>query len=93
MSGVSRRDFLLGWIKKIKNNLQELTDLPDILKKVDKIINSEKDIQQLDCNSGWQDNKVGINKSPTVRAGNPFILGKTKTDLVRKLTPLECERL
>ena len=42
MSGVSRRDFLLGWIKKIKNNLQELTDLPDILKKVDKIINSEK---------------------------------------------------
>ncbi len=42
MSGVSRRDFLLGWIKKIKNNLQELTDLPDILKRVDKIINSEK---------------------------------------------------
>ncbi len=39
---ISRRDFLLGWIKKIKNNIQELTDLPDLLNRIDKIINRQK---------------------------------------------------
>ena len=53
----------------------------------------QKNIQQLDCESGWQDNKVGIYKSPTLRYGNPFCLAKDKNNKVRRITVTEAERL
>jgi DNA (cytosine-5)-methyltransferase 1 len=40
------------------------------------IIKSDKEIYQCECESGWQDNKVGLKISPTIRANNnnTFIL-------------------
>lgn len=45
-------------------------------KEKELIKNSKKEIYQCKCNSGWQDNKVGIKVSPTIRANNnnTFIL-------------------
>lgn len=45
------------------------------------------------CDSGYQDNKVGITKSPCLRAGNSFTLARTKSGGIRLLTPVERERL
>ena len=40
------------------------------------IIKSNKEIYQCECESGWQDNKIGLKVSPTIRANNnnTFIL-------------------
>lgn len=65
----------------------------NIIRDYEEIINSEKDIYHCKCESGWQDNKVGLKKSQTLRAGNSFALCKTSDDYIRRLTPLECERL
>ena len=44
------------------------------------------------CESGWQDNQVGIEYTPTLRAGNSstFVYHDYR---IRKLTPRECFRL
>lgn len=56
------------------------------------IANSDKDIYQCECTTGWQDNKVGIKVSPTLRASKPHTC--VYSDLrIRKLTPKECWRL
>ena len=56
------------------------------------ISQSDKEIYQCECISGWQDNKVGIKVSPTLRAGNPHTC--VYCDFrIRKLTPKECWRL
>lgn len=56
------------------------------------ISQSDKEIYQCECTSGWQDNKVGIKVSPTLRAGNPHTC--VYSDFrIRKLTPKECWRL
>ena len=34
------------------------------------IIKSDKEIYQCECESGWQDNKIGLKVSPTIRANN-----------------------
>ena len=53
------------------------------------ISTSNKDIYQCKCDSGWQDNKIGIKLSPTIRAGNnnTFVL---RGSCISKLTPKEC---
>lgn len=61
--------------------------------QIDLIRKSEKDIQVLDCTSGWQDNKVWIKKSPTLRSWNSFTLVRTKNKWVRLLTISEKEKL
>ena len=48
---------------------------------------------QLKCESGFQDNKIGIDKCPTLRAGNNCTYVQIPLHKYRKLTPLECERL
>lgn len=49
---------------------------PSVLKNIEQekeeINSSEKDIFQCQCDSGFQDNKVGIKISPTLRANNPI---------------------
>ena len=56
------------------------------------IANSEKEIYQCKCNNGWQDNKVGIKVTPTIRANNNHTC--VYNDFrIRKLTPKECFRL
>ncbi len=57
-----------------------------------KISVSDKEIYQCKCDSGWQDNKVGIKVCPTLRAGNSHTC--VYNDFrIRKLTPRECFRL
>jgi DNA (cytosine-5)-methyltransferase 1 len=58
----------------------------------DKIAQSDKDIFMCDCTSGFNDNKVGIKLSPTIRAGNSHTAVYNNL-LIRKLTPKECWRL
>ena len=48
---------------------------------------------QIPSISGFQDNKVGITKSPCLRAGNNFCLVMTNNKGIRCATPLEWERL
>lgn len=56
------------------------------------IAESDKEIYQCQCDSGWQDNKIGIKVSPTLRANNPFTCVYANC-CIRRLTPLECYRL
>jgi site-specific DNA-cytosine methylase len=48
---------------------------------------------QVPCDSGYQDHKIGITKSPCLRAGNSFTLAMCKSGGIRRLTPVEWERL
>lgn len=56
------------------------------------IAKTDKEIYQCKCESGYQDKKVGIKVSPTLRAGNSHtcILNNFR---IRKLTPKEYWRL
>lgn len=53
---------------------------------------SDKSIYQCKCDGGYQDNKVGITLSPTLRSGNnnTFVFTGTR---IRRLTPNEWFRL
>lgn len=62
-------------------------------KELDEIAISEKDIYQAQCDSGWQDNKIGLKISQTIRANNSFAPVLDNNFTIRKLTPLECFRL
>ena len=62
-------------------------------KELDEIAISEKDIYQAKCDSGWQDNKIGLKISQTIRANNSFAPVLDNNFTIRKLTPLECWRL
>ena len=53
---------------------------------------SNKDIYQCKCDNGWQDNKVGIKISPTIRAENPYTCVYSG-HRIRRLTSRECFRL
>ena len=48
---------------------------------------------QIPTNSGFQDHKVSIDKSPCLRAGNSFTLVQTRKKGIRLATTLEWERL
>jgi DNA (cytosine-5)-methyltransferase 3A len=75
-------------IGKFKNCIRK-----NVVSQYDEIISSSKKIHQLKCSSGWQDNKVGITKTPTLRAGNSFCLIKTPENKIRLITITEAERL
>lgn len=62
-------------------------------KELDEIAISDKDIYQAQCDSGWQDNKIGLKISQTIRANNSFAPVLDNNFTIRKLTPLECFRL
>ena len=70
---------------------------PSVAKNLERekeqIATTDKEIYQCKCDSGWQDNKVGITVSPTIRSGNSSIYGLSKDLRIRKLTPKECWRL
>ena len=65
----------------------------NVMRQLDLIRNSKKPIQALECTSGWQDNKVGIYKSPCLRAGNGFVLGMNRNSYIRRLKVNEFEEL
>ena len=57
------------------------------------IMKSDKEMYQCKVTSGWSDNVVGLQVSPTLRSGNSCTYGMTSNHLIRKLTPKECWRL
>lgn len=57
------------------------------------IATSTKEIYQCKCESGWQDNKIGILTSPTIRANNNNTFCLDNLTRIRKLIPKECFRL
>ena len=66
----------------------------NMIEQHDNIVKSDKDFYQMECTSGFQDNKVALKKSCCLRAGNAdcFVLDKSILKY-RRFTPLECERL
>lgn len=58
----------------------------------EQISKSDKEIYQCECTSGWQDNKVGIKVSPTIRYSSNHTCVYSDYR-IRKLTPKECWRL
>jgi site-specific DNA-cytosine methylase len=58
----------------------------------EKIQNSNKEIYQCVCESGFNDNKCGLKTSPTIRALNDCVYAYTGK-VIRKLTQKECFRL
>ena len=77
-----------GNIEKFKPSVYK-----NVVEQYEMIIQSTKNIQPLVCNSGWQDNKVGIYKTPTLRHGNSFCIVKDKNNKIRRITVTEAERL
>ena len=65
----------------------------NIEREKEQIANSNKEIYQLKCESGFQDNKVGLKVSPTVRATTDSTFALDNHFRIRKLTPRECWRL
>jgi DNA-cytosine methyltransferase len=70
----------------------------NIRKQTDKIIPTLNGFCSLDCKSGFQDHKIGIIKTPTLRAGNSntYILDTISYKncfYIRKLLPIEWEKL
>lgn len=61
-------------------------------REIENIVSTDKEIYQCECKSGFQDNKIGIKVTPTIRANNSLthILHNGN---IRKLTPRECWRL
>ena len=54
---------------------------------------SKSGFAQLKCSSGFQDNKIGITKTPTLRAGNPCCYVQAGKTYFKQISPLEAERL
>ena len=61
-------------------------------REAEEISKSDKEIYQCECTSGWQDNKVGIKVSPTIRYSSNHTCVYSDYR-IRKLTPKECWRL
>lgn len=59
----------------------------------DAIANSDKEIYYPECESGFQDNRVGLKISPAVRAANDNLFALDNHFRIRKLTVRECWRL
>lgn len=59
----------------------------------EKIATTKKEIYHCECNSGWQDNEIGIKVTPTIRANNNNTFCLDGNWVIRKLTPRECWRL
>lgn len=98
--GILLRDILES--SEIQKDYIETKILIDNIKPsvAKNIIEQHKEIKagkngfyQLKCSSGFQDNKIGITKTPSLRAGNSSTYVKAGSFYYRKLTPLECERL
>lgn len=62
------------------------------VREAEEIAKSDKEIYQCECTSGWQDNKVGIKVSPTIRYSSTHTCVYNDYR-IRKLTPKECWRL
>jgi site-specific DNA-cytosine methylase len=70
-----------------------MQELWENLEQEENIQEGKNGFYQLKCSSGFQDNKIGITKTPSLRAGNSSTYVKAGNFYYRKLTPLECERL
>lgn len=81
-------EFNIDYIENFKNCVRNNIINVDILKH-----SNQNGFVQIPCNSGFQDNKIAITKSPCLRAGNSFCLTKTKNNGIRRLKPIEFERL
>jgi len=65
----------------------------NIARESEQILCSDQDFYTCKAESGYQDNKVGLKVSPTLRANNSHTLALTPKLRVRKLTSKECWRL
>ncbi len=97
-SQVGDKDITLKDILEVDKDINYIDDFKNCVRKNIVDINIDNFMKpsgfaQIPCNSGFQDHKVGIYKSPCLRAGNSFTLIQTKNKGIRLATPLEWERL
>ena len=84
---VQKDNYVITVDENIKPSVRE-----NFEREKEQISTSNREIHQCECKSGWQDNKVGIKVTPTIRANNPFTAIYCDYR-IRKLTPRECLRL
>ena len=91
----SGTDTYLGLKQKIHKSIQPST--AELIDQQHRTIEAAtSDIINLECTSGFSDHKVGLKKTPCLRAGNSstYIMDKSKTGvLYRKITVNEAEKL
>ena len=88
LSDILEKDKNINYIDKFKNCVRKNIiglKIEDYLK--------DSGFAKIPCNGGFQDNKIGILKSPCLRAGNSFTLCMTEKKGIRLLSQLEWERL
>lgn len=90
-------DFDINQIVKNKNEIYIDKNIKNCVRKnyirdKDEIAVSNKEIYSCKCTSGWNDNKVGIKISPTLRALNSHTC-VLANNVIRKITPREALRL
>ena len=71
----------------------------NILRELDDIIKSDKNIYRPKCKSGWNDHQIGIKYAPALRASNPNTIVLQTIDTpngkkyyIKRLTPREAYR-
>ena len=65
----------------------------NIMEQFKEIVKSDKDFYQMKADSGWQDNKIALKKTPSLRSGNSSTYVLDNNDTFRKVTVTEAERL
>ena len=65
----------------------------NIMEQFKEIVKSDKDFYQMKADSGWQDNKIALKKTPSLRSGNSSTYVLDNNDTFRKITVTEAERL
>ena len=71
----------------------------NIMRELDEIIQSDKNIYRPKCTSGWNDHQIGIKYAPALRASNPSTIVLQTIDTpdgkkyyIKRLTPREAYR-
>ena len=88
LNNILEEDKNINYIDEFKNCVRKNVIDIDLSKFI-----KPSGFAQIPSSSGFQDHKIGITKSPCLRAGNNFTLVQTKNKGIRLATPIEWERL
>lgn len=88
LNNILEEDKNINYIDEFKNCVRKNVIDIDLSKFI-----KPSGFAQIPSSSGFQDHKIGITKSPCLRAGNSFTLVQTKNKGIRLATPIEWERL
>jgi DNA (cytosine-5)-methyltransferase 3A len=88
LKDILEKEFDIDYVENFKNCVRKNIINIEIYNYL-----KESGFAQIPSKSGFQDHKIGIFKSPCLRANNSFCLAETSSKGIRKLKPIEFERL